>query len=173
MSYYRVLRETLHITIIESHRSAFVRFPSNIIYLPLAIVMTSSSTPIHPHRFAEAIQELPLSNLHLKAAELRNSVAHLHSSNQELQPFADEGDRDCAEAIRENAEVIERMEERIILLRLEVERRGYPWSDEEPVNANGEVDGDTEVDRRYVHRNTHGPVHGLESSRPHGGQNGG
>lgn len=136
--------------------------------------MSSSSNPIHPHRFAEAIQDLPLSNLHFKAAELRNSIAHLHSSNQQLRQFADEGDRDCAEAIRENIEVMERMEERILLLKVEVERRGYPWSDEELRNANEAVNGDVnrerEVDRRQIHRDTPpGVVDGPRSPRPEGG----
>lgn len=139
--------------------------------------MSSSSTPIHPHRFAEAIQVLPLSNLHFKAAELRNSIAHLRSSNQQLQPFADEGDYDCAEAIRENMEVMERMEERIILLKVEVEGRGYLWSDEEPRNGNrevnGDLNGDREVDGRHIQRNTHqDAVYGPESARPQGGRMG-
>lgn len=133
--------------------------------------MSSNSTPIHPHRFAEAIQDLPLSNLHFKAAELRNSIAHLHSSNQQLQLFADEGDHDCAEAIKENMEVMDRMENRIVLLKVEVERRGYPWSDEEPRKANGEANGDREANRRHVHRNTpQGAVDGPESNGLHGGR---
>ena len=139
--------------------------------------MSSSSTPIHPHRFTEAIQDLPLSSLHLKAAELRNSIEHLHSSNQQLQSFTAQGDHDCAEAIRENVEVMERMEERIILLKVEVERRGYSWS-EEPRNVNGAVSGDMtldvngneEAERRHTHRNTpRGAVDGSESTRPHDG----
>lgn len=139
--------------------------------------MSSSSTPIDPHRFAEAIQELPLSSLHLKAAELRNSIEHLHSSNQQLQSFAAQGDHDCAEASRENVEVMGRMEKRITLLKVEVERRGYSWS-EEPRNVNGAVGGDMTVDvnwneeaeRRRTHRNTsRGPIDGSESIRRHNG----
>lgn len=131
--------------------------------------MSSSSTPIHPRRFTEAIQTLPLPNLHFKAAELCNSIAHLHSSNMQLQPFANEGDHDCAEAIKENVEVMERMEERVILLKMEVERRGYRWSDQEQ-SPNGEVNGDGEGEGRHIHRNTpQGPVDGLESNIFHGG----
>lgn len=138
--------------------------------------MSSGSTPIHPHRFAEAIQDLPLSNLHLKAVELRNSIEHLHSSNQQLQSFATQGDHDCAEAIKENVEVMERMEERIILLKVEVERRGYSWS-EEPRSVNGAVSQDMTVDvngieaeRRRTHRNTsRGAIDGSESTRHHDG----
>lgn len=140
--------------------------------------MSSSSTPIHPHRFAEAIKDLPLSNLHLKAAEIRNSIEHLHSSNQQLQSFAAQGDHDCTEAIRENVEVMERMEERLIMLKVEVERRGYSWSDEEPRSVNGAVNGDMTVDvngneeaeRRRTHRNTsRGAIDGSESTTPHDG----
>ncbi|KAF4534327.1 hypothetical protein DIS24_g7983 [Lasiodiplodia hormozganensis] len=90
--------------------------------------MSADSLPITPAAFAEAIKELTLPSLHAKAAELRNSIYHLRRSNVQLQPFADEGDRDCAEAIKENEEVMARMEDRIELLKLEVEvNRGMPW----------------------------------------------
>ena len=93
--------------------------------------MSSTAAPISPAAFAAAIQDLPLENLHFKAAELQNSKAHLRHSNDQLKPFAEEGDEDCAEAIRENEEVIGRMEERIAALRQEVERRGFLWSEVE------------------------------------------
>jgi len=99
--------------------------------------MSSTSTPIPLHRFAEAITDLPLSNLHFKAAEIRNAIAHLESSNQELRRFADEGDQDCANAVKENRDVIGRMKERVFLLRKEVERRGYHWGEDEVGEANG------------------------------------
>lgn len=92
--------------------------------------MSSDATPITPERFAKAIKELPLANLHSKAAEIRNSIAHLVSSNQQLQPLADEGDVDCADAIEDNLVVIQRMEERIVLLKGEVEARGFKWAEE-------------------------------------------
>ena len=92
--------------------------------------MSATATPIPPARFAAALRDLPLSSLHAKAAELRNSIAHLLSSNEELKPFAEAGDKDCAEAITENEEVIRRMEERISLLRIEVEGRGMKWVEE-------------------------------------------
>jgi len=92
--------------------------------------MSATATPIPPARFAAALRDLPLSSLHAKAAELRNSIAHLLSSNEELKPFAEAGDRDCAEAVMENEEVIRRMEERISLLRIEVEGRGMKWVEE-------------------------------------------
>ena len=55
----------------------------------------------------------------------------LESSNQQLQPFASEGDKDCAEAIEENVAVIGRMKDRVTLLRVEVENRGLRWSEAE------------------------------------------
>lgn len=92
--------------------------------------MSSRSVPILAHRFTEAIRDLPLENLHIKAAELSNSIAHLQLSNQQLQPFA-EDDRDCANAINENEEVMEQMKNRISSLKSEVERRGFKWEDQE------------------------------------------
>ena len=99
--------------------------------------MSSSSQPIPPHRFAAAITELQLANLHSKAAEIRNSISHLEASNQQLKSYADDGDRDCAEAIQENILVIQRMEERIGLLKREVEGRGFRWGEDEDKVENG------------------------------------
>ena len=96
--------------------------------------MSSFATPINAERFEKAIRELPLASLHLKAAEIRNSIAHLLSSNQQLQPFADEGDSDCIDAILENVEVIQKMEKRISLLKAEVEGRGFSWVDDKPTS---------------------------------------
>lgn len=69
-------------------------------------------------------------NLHSKAAELRNSIFHLHSSNQQLQIFADEGDQECAVALQDNHVTLGRMEERIAALRNEVEIRGFIWPED-------------------------------------------
>lgn len=94
--------------------------------------MSAESQPITPARFAEAIKDLPLSNLHAKAAELRNSIAHLKSSNAELEKYYTEsGDVDCATYIAENEVVVEKFEERITLLKAEVEGRGMMWVEEE------------------------------------------
>lgn len=112
--------------------------------------MSFQSTPIDSHCFAAAIKDLPLPNLHLKAAELCNSVAHLHSSNRELKPFADGGDPDCVEAIGENLLVVERMEGRILLLRFEIKRRGFEGADEERGSANEEVKGPDEFEGRNL-----------------------
>ncbi|MCJ1372278.1 hypothetical protein MMC20_003501 [Loxospora ochrophaea] len=119
--------------------------------------MSSSTTdaPISPARFAAALTALPLSSLHAKAAELRNSIAHLQQSNQELQEYANDGDEVCAEAIRENEEVVERMSERIELLKEEVEGRGFMWEGGTKEDGNEEraLDG---TDRDGSFRATNG-----------------
>jgi hypothetical protein len=109
--------------------------------------MSSESLPINPARFAEAIKDLPLSSLHLKVLEIRNSIAHLDYSNEQLRPFAEgrepvlgssslsapggqtQPDQDCIDAIKENEAVIERMQGRIGLIRSEVESRGASWTE--------------------------------------------
>lgn len=93
--------------------------------------MSSESEPISPRRFAAALPSLPLSTLRLKVLELRNSISHLLYSNAELKPFADADPPDevCAEAIRENEVVLERMLERISILKEEVENRGARWDE--------------------------------------------
>ncbi|KAL8908259.1 MAG: hypothetical protein Q9171_005539 [Xanthocarpia ochracea] len=108
--------------------------------------MSANAVPISQERFAEAIADLPIGNLHAKAAELRNSIAHLVHSNEQLQPFADDGDQDCLDAIRENEEVVARMVSRIALLRREVENRGLPWAEDEPAMVNGKPEGQTDQD---------------------------
>lgn len=126
--------------------------------------MSAEARPITPRSFARALKDLSLASLHLKVLEIRNSIAHLRFSNEELRPFAEgrqaplsnggttvDGaehgslpsrasqpsagtdpvpDQDCIDAIRENEVVMERMEERIALIRDEVERRGLPWTAE-------------------------------------------
>lgn len=103
--------------------------------------MSFDALPITPARFAEAIKDLSLTTLHLKVLELRNSIAHLDYSNEQLRPFAEgtaegaassppgEPDPDCADAIRENEAVVARMQERIGLVRAEVEARGLGWTE--------------------------------------------
>lgn len=108
--------------------------------------MSANAVPISQERFAEAIADLPIGNLHAKAAELRNSIAHLVHSNEQLQPFADDGDQDCLDAIRENEEVVGRMVSRIALLRREVENRGLPWAEDEPAVVNGKPEGQADQD---------------------------
>lgn len=105
--------------------------------------MSADTTPISPARFAAALKDLSEPMLRLKVLEVRNAIAHLQYSNDQLKPFAEgtatatsdasegaaaEPDQDCIDAIRENKEVIERMVERIALVRLEVEERGASWA---------------------------------------------
>jgi hypothetical protein len=103
--------------------------------------MSSGAAPISPARFAEALEGLPASSLALKVLELRNSIAHLDYSNEELKPFAEgraaaidstaanEPDQDCIDAIKENEGVIASMQERIALIKTEVEGRGLSWAE--------------------------------------------
>lgn len=103
---------------------------------------SADTTPIAPARFAAALKDLSVAMLHLKVLEIRNSIAHLQYSNDQLRPFADgsatasdgstaagEPDQDCVDAIRENEHVVERMAERIALVRIEVEERGVSWDE--------------------------------------------
>ncbi|KAK3181404.1 hypothetical protein K4F52_007266 [Lecanicillium sp. MT-2017a] len=110
--------------------------------------MSADTTPITAARFAAALKELSVQMLHLKVLEIRNSIAHLQYSNDQLKPYAEgtaaasdgtsetsggaaaaEPDQDCIDAIRENEQVIERMAERIALVRIEVEERGVSWNE--------------------------------------------
>lgn len=94
--------------------------------------MATESLPLSPTAFAEAIQELPLSSVYSKVAELRNSIAHLHRSNAELRLFLTESQdpeeekKELEGYIVENERVVTSMNERIGLLRTELERRGQP-----------------------------------------------
>ncbi|EWZ51056.1 hypothetical protein FOCG_10099 [Fusarium oxysporum f. sp. radicis-lycopersici 26381] len=140
----------------------FTRFSS---YLIMPSTSTSAdTTPIAPARFAAALKDLSVGMLHLKVLEIRNSIAHLQYSNDQLKPFA-EGtettpsgeasgpDQDCIDAIRENEQVIDRMAERIALIRAEVEERGLSWTEfqnrDETTSKNDEdaaaVNGDTQA----------------------------
>lgn len=110
--------------------------------------MSADTTPIAPARFAAALKDLSIGMLHLKVLEIRNSIAHLQYSNDQLRPFAEgtevasdstapagaqadaaEPDQDCVDAIRENEQVIDRMMERVALIRVEVEERGVSWTE--------------------------------------------
>jgi len=93
--------------------------------------MSASSEPISAARFATALPNLPLSSLHQKATEIRNSILHLEKSNKELRDYADLGDEECAKAVQENIEVITRMKERVELLKQEVVRRGQSWNEDD------------------------------------------
>ena len=103
---------------------------------------SADPAPIAPARFAAALKDLSIEVLHIKVLEIRNSVAHLQYSNDQLRPFAEgsatpldgrggggQPDQDCVDAIRENELVIDRMAERIALVRFEVEDRGGSWTE--------------------------------------------
>ncbi|KAG5981005.1 hypothetical protein E4U43_006667 [Claviceps pusilla] len=120
--------------------------------------MSADTRPISPSRFAAALKDLSLSMLHLKVLEIRNSIAHLQYSNDQLRPFADgtatalgaeqgqpaQPDQDCVDAMRENEVVMERMAERIALVRTEVEGRGVSWAE---FRSQEEVEADKEADK--------------------------
>ncbi|KAH7414280.1 hypothetical protein DE146DRAFT_30343 [Phaeosphaeria sp. MPI-PUGE-AT-0046c] len=91
--------------------------------------MSSESQPITLTRFATALNDLPIDAIYSKYSELRNNIAHMESSNNQLEEFARENDdRDCYEALLENKQVIKRFEERLDALKREVtDVRGLPW----------------------------------------------
>ena len=95
--------------------------------------MSTESQPISPTAFAEAITELPLESLHAEAAKLSNDINKLIESNAALEAEKavenDEGVKFLDEVIAENEGVIRSKEERIELLKLEVEKRGQVWID--------------------------------------------
>ncbi|KAG5980195.1 hypothetical protein E4U55_004286 [Claviceps digitariae] len=142
--------------------------------------MSADTRPISPSRFAAALQDLSLSMLHLKVLEIRNSIAHLQYSNDQLKPFADgtatplgnggaaeeeansqpQPDQDCIDAMRENEVVMARMAERIALVRAEVEGRGVSWaefrSQEEVEEAEAEAEKARAQRAESPQRNGHG-----------------
>lgn len=136
-----------HIPVTQKQPNLYTSIPEPIRRI-LDSDMSSDAAPISASSFAAALTSLTLPTLHAKAAELRNQRAHLHSSNTQLQEFADAGDEDCQEAIRENGVVLQRMQERLELLRKEVvENRGMLWVEEEQAmsidrsaNSNGLVE---------------------------------
>ncbi|GAQ10994.1 hypothetical protein ALT_8315 [Aspergillus lentulus] len=109
--------------------------------------MSEEAQPITLEAFAEAIKELPLSAVYAKVSEIRNSVAHLRRSNSELRAFIDQScesesdKRELEGYIAENEGVITTMNDRLGLLKTEIENRGERWIEEE-VAADTKVDGD-------------------------------
>lgn len=115
--------------------------------------MSAGSQPISSQRFATALLTVPLSTLHSTAAEIRNSLAHLHSSNEQLEPHAQRGDRTCREAIEENMTTMDRMNGRLQLLKQEVLKRGMPWvesNDDQSVSCK-QQDGDDQNEDDGIH----------------------
>jgi len=121
--------------------------------------MSHGALPIDARAFSRALESLPIDALHAKVAEIQNSISHLKTSNDQMMPFAEEGDQDCKDAMFENLVVIRRMNDRIQLLREEVERRGLRWAD-------GEVE-DAENRKRLLTDGTNGQTIGAQhGSRP-------
>ncbi|KAE8145914.1 hypothetical protein BDV25DRAFT_60332 [Aspergillus avenaceus] len=95
--------------------------------------MSPESSSINLLAFAEAIKELPLSSLYTKVSELGNSLAHLKRSNEELQMFiiescdAENEKQELRSYILENEGVIFTMNEKVMLLKVEIEGRGHSW----------------------------------------------
>jgi hypothetical protein len=122
--------------------------------------MSTESLPITPGAFAEAIKELPLAVLYSKVSELTNSITHLHRSNAELRAFllescdSEEEKKELETYVKENEDVAVSMNERIALLKTEVENRGLPWIEldqlkNDPIapvtNGTGNGDGGTDA----------------------------
>ncbi|KAI5304453.1 hypothetical protein KEM56_006483 [Ascosphaera pollenicola] len=95
--------------------------------------MSNEAQPITREAFALALKDLSVPIIYGKVSEIRNSLAHLQRSNGEMQAYIDEGiegKEELEEAIAENAIVAERMQTRIELCRMELERRGAKWVDD-------------------------------------------
>ncbi|PYI20854.1 hypothetical protein BO99DRAFT_103044 [Aspergillus violaceofuscus CBS 115571] len=136
--------------------------------------MSGESLPISPAAFAEAIQELPLPVLYAKVSEIRNSIAHLHRSNAELQTFIDEScesdteKRELESYITENKDVLTSMMERVTLLKTEVENRGQQWIELDEVK---ETNGDThEAPTHPSQPNSASTRENASGDTPDGGQ---
>lgn len=66
---------------------------SSHIHCSQPVIMSHEALPIDRVRFSEALESLPLDALYAKVAELRNNMDHLRYSNEQMVPFADEGDQ--------------------------------------------------------------------------------
>ncbi|KGO71521.1 hypothetical protein PITC_051620 [Penicillium italicum] len=113
--------------------------------------MSTESLPITPGAFAEAIKELPIAVLYGKVSELTNSIAHLHRSNAELRAFltesndTEEDKKELEGYVAENEGVAVSMNERILLLKTEVENRGQPWIELDELKIDKGQDALTDV----------------------------
>jgi hypothetical protein len=132
--------------------------------------MSHESHPITLTRFAAALSELPIDAIYGKYAELRNNIAHMESSNKQLEDFVRENDdRECYEALMENKMVIKTFEERIKALKNEVtEVRGLTWriEGEEKVNGSTSVaaNGQTNGAQAREERNGNGTAEGGDEN---------
>lgn len=114
--------------------------------------MSSEAQAIGPEAFAEAIKSLPLSSLYAKVSELRNSIAHLTRSNEELRTYVRESEegpdspdnKELETYVVENEAVMQAMAQRIGLLKAEVEDRGQQWMEEVLADGDEEASADEE-----------------------------
>lgn len=144
--------------------------------------MSADTTPISPSRFAGALKDLSIEMLHIKVLEIRNSIAHLQYSNDQLKPFAegtatalssesnttDGPDQDCLDAIRENEQVIDRMAERIAIIRCEVEERGVSWTEfqsSEDLDAKRREEAEKQQAAATTNGDTNGDAEGQTASQ--------
>ncbi|KAK7964043.1 hypothetical protein PG988_011017 [Apiospora saccharicola] len=136
--------------------------------------MSAQARPPTAAEFASALKELPASSLALKVLEMRNQIAHLDYSNAEMKPFAEgadgaEPDQICADGIRENEEIITKVQHRIELVREEVERRGLSWRefDGKDIGATTSSDAhDTPPSAAMLSSLVAGPIPAASSSTP-------
>lgn len=186
----------IHLSNVLSYKSRLV--PSSLYYFlaykttikvpareqSYTAAMSADTTPISPARFASAIKDLSVGMLHLKVLEIRNSIAHLQYSNDQLKPFAEgtsvalgeststsaaEPDQDCIDAIKENEVVIDRMAERLAIVRAEVEDRGISWTefqsqDEVAANTDAGVEG---IEEAAINGLVNGEVAGQPGETRH------
>ncbi|CAO2650609.1 Nn.00g019010.m01.CDS01 [Neocucurbitaria sp. VM-36] len=131
--------------------------------------MSAEALPISPARFAKALEDLPISSLYGKYAELTNQIQHLESSNKELEEYARENDdRDCYEALLENRQVMKRFQERIELIKKEVQEvRGLPFRPQgEEIEATTPVTNGTAPGLRNGDATTSGAAPQEQSNGP-------
>ncbi|QKX56481.1 uncharacterized protein TRUGW13939_03586 [Talaromyces rugulosus] len=136
--------------------------------------MSSEAQPIPAEVFAEAIKSLPLSSLYAKVSELRNSIAHLSRSNEELRTYIRESEdgpdspdnKELENYVLENEAVMQAMAQRIGLLKAEVEDRGQQWMEE--VLADDEAGAAEELTPNGVlHETDAGHVNGAPTPSGH------
>lgn len=126
--------------------------------------------------FADAIKDLPLSNIYAKASEIQNSIAHLYRSNDEMRAFVadscdtEEDKREIEGYVSENEGIVTSMYERIALLKAEVEGRGQRWieaANGTDANAGGEPSSSSETAaaQPVVNGTTEGETHRDETAQ--------
>ncbi|KAI9670708.1 MAG: hypothetical protein M1831_005928 [Alyxoria varia] len=128
--------------------------------------MSAQSRPVTDERFSDALGPLPTETLYDTAASIKNSLVHLNSSIDQLQPYVRDGDETCKQAVEENLGVIRRMTTRLSLLEQELEKRGMPWMEE--LNG-GQATTGTSTSATQVHSGpqSHIEVVDIRSTRDH------